>query len=205
MRARVRRAKRRAGYTLIEVLMALGVLTSGSVAIMAMIQATTRGNMEARQMTTANQVAQVWLERLRRDALNWTRPSNIPGDPTLLNQTTYLQAVQTPQWLVPAPATIAGGAVATVETAGFDFYGHDLGASEAATYCTNVRLEWIFPGQAMRADVRVWWPRRTNGATEGATLPTCAPGPAPPGLTGNPDVRMVYASTVLRFTPPAGS
>ena len=72
--------------------MAIGVLTAGAVGIMALVQASTRGNMEARQMTTGSQLASLWIGRLRRDALNWTRSSNV-ADPTLLNQTQYLQIV----------------------------------------------------------------------------------------------------------------
>lgn len=200
--SRRRTLRARAGYTLIEIMMAVGVLTAGSVAIMAMHQAATRGNMEARQMTTANQVAQRWVERLRRDALNWTQAANVHS-PTLLTRTTYLSSVPAPgtapAWFVPVPAATSG------ETAGFDFYGNDIAGGAAPYYCTNVRLEWLYPGQAMRADVRVWWVRRIAG-TAGApastsTLYNCAPGVDPNTLTGNRSLRMVYTSTVIRFSP----
>lgn len=190
----MRRAKRRAGYTLIEVLMAMGVLAAGSVAILGMHQAATRGNMASREVTTANVVAQQWVERLRRDALHWTR-SGVAGDPTLLGGTAHLDQVGT-QWFVPESNPALG------ETANFDFYGRDLTAGAAPHYCTNVRLAWLFPGKSMRADVRVWWVRRSNGAGGAADLANCAPGVAPDALTNNPDVRMVYTSTILRFTPP---
>jgi prepilin-type N-terminal cleavage/methylation domain-containing protein len=198
------RFRRRAGYTLIEVLMAIGVLAAGSVAIMAMHQAATRGNMEARQMTTGNQLAQRWVERLRRDGLNWTRSSNQAFDPTLLAQTTYLQSVPgpggAPSWFVPTPLATSG------ETANFDYYGNDLGGptSGTPTYCTNVRLEWLYPGRALRADVRVWWVRRVAGSAPApgvAALANCAPGVDPNALTNNPNVRMVYTSTVIRYIP----
>jgi type IV pilus assembly protein PilV len=197
--------KRRAGYTLIESMMALGVLSAGSVAIMGMIQASTRGNLEARQMTTGNQVAQVWVERLRRDGLSWTTtplsPSNAPQVAATVATTTYLRQVPAAgaaaPWFVPVPAA-AGG-----ETANFDFYGANLAGGATPHYCTNVRLVWLFPGQAMRADVRVWWARRSSqSATAG--LANCAPGVDPNTLTGNPDVRMVYTSTVIRYSPRPG-
>jgi hypothetical protein len=171
-----------------------------------MIGAATRGNMEARQMTTANQVAQQWIERLRRDSLNWTQ-GNIVANPVLLQRTTYLQNVApqgtVPPWFVPTPA-IAG------ETANFDYYGNDLASPTSAgtpTYCTNVRLEWLYPGRVMRADVRVWWMRRLGGSgtapAGAATLVNCAPGVNPNTLTGNPLLHMIYASTVIRFVPRA--
>ncbi len=199
------RHRRSAGYTMIEVLMAIGILTAGSVAIMAMLGAATRGNMEARQITTANQLAQQWVERLRRDGLNWTRGTNT-ADPTLLANTTYLSQVAAPGtvplWFVPTPSATSG------ETANFDYYGNDLTSPESAgtpTYCTNVRLEWLYPGRVMRADVRVWFVRRV-GASDTvpagtAGLASCAPGMNPNTLTGNRQLRMIYTSTVIRYTP----
>lgn len=192
---------RRAGYTLIEVMMAVAVLTAGSVAIMAMLQAATRGNMEARQITTANQVAQQWVERLRRDGLNWTNGSLL-ANPVLLSRTSYLRGVATPGttplWVEPTPA-------GADESARFDYYGRDVVSGDATstpTYCTNIRLEWLYPGRAMRADVRVWWVRRVSGAAPaGANLADCAPSVNPNTLTGNPAVRMVYTSTVIRYIP----
>lgn len=189
--------RRRGGYTLIEAMMAVGVLMAGSVAIMAMHQAATRGNMEARQVSMGNQLAQRWVERLRLDSLRWTRSMPNATDPTLLAQTTYLQSVASPGslpvWFVPVPPVASG------ETANFDYSGQGVGATTTgrpAHYCTNVRLEWIYPGQAMRADVRVWWPRRGDGALLG-----CAPGVDPSALTNDPRVQMVYTSTILRFVP----
>jgi prepilin-type N-terminal cleavage/methylation domain-containing protein len=199
----MKRKQRKAGYTLIEVLMAMGVLASGSVAIMAMLQASTRGNMEAREMTMASQLAQRWVERLRRDSLSWTQ-SATSADATLLANTTYLDDVVEPGsaalWVVPEVPTTS------TELTSFDYYGRDSDAA-SAHYCTNVRLEWIYPGQAMRADVRVWWVRRAGGPSsdEQAELLGCADGVDPESLTTNPNVRMVYTSTVLRYHPPGGS
>jgi Tfp pilus assembly protein PilV len=195
-----RRARRRAGYTLIEAMMAVGVLMAGSVAVMAMHQAATRGNMEARQIAMGNQIAQRWVERLRRDSLNWTRSSNNAADPTLLIQTTYLREVPAvdaaPTWFVPVPPETSH------EAAQFDYQGQDLvtvGGARAAHYCANVRLQWVYPGQAMRADVRVWWPRRGAGA-----LLNCAPGVDPNTLTNDRRVQMVYTSTIVRYTSRPG-
>lgn len=193
--------KRRAGYTLIEVMMAMGVLTAGAVGIMAMTQASTRGNLEAREMTTATQLTQRWVERLRRDALGWTIPSQV-ANRLLLASTTYMQNVPSPgaaaQWFVPAPPA------ASIDRANFDFYGRDTGTPAESYYCTNIRLEWLYAGRAIRADVRVWWLRRASGQQADAArvaLAQCAPGLDPNLLTNDFRVRMVYASTVIRYTP----
>lgn len=197
------RRNRRAGYTIIEVMMAIGVLTAGAVGIMALIQASTRGNMEARQMSTGTMLASRWVERLRRDGLNWTRSTQV-ADPTLFNQTQYFDgnvpaAGTAPAWFVPVPDATSG------ETANFDYYGQDTTDPVQMRYCTNVRLEWLYLGNAVRADVRVWWLRNESGiGAADATrtqLAQCAPGVAPDALTNDFRVRMAYASTIIRYTP----
>lgn len=201
----VDRRRATAGYTMIEVMMAVGVMTAGAVGIMAMTQAATRGNYEARQMTTASLLAQRWVERLRRDGVQWRRGATT-ADPTLLTDTQYLQEVPdpdtAPSWFVPVPAAGSG------ETANFDHYGNDLTTGVAPHYCTNIRLAWLYTGRAIRADVRVWYLRRSTGAgsdpdAEGRTeLAGCAPGVDPNTLTGDFRLRSAYASTVIRYTPP---
>jgi len=202
---RRRRSPRRglAGYTVIEVMMALGVLTAGAVGIMAMTQASTRGNMEAREMTMGTMLAQRWTERLRRDALNWTAARRTI-DPTILARTTYLRTVPgpgtAPAWFEPVPPAIG------TETANFDFYGRDTNVRAEMHYCTNIRLEWLYLGRSMRADVRVWWLRRQTGSSTDlsrAALGQCAPGVDPATLTNDWRVRMTYASTIIRWTPTA--
>ncbi len=182
--------------------MALGVLTAGAVGLMAMTQASTRGNMEAREMTVATQLTQRWMERLRRDAMNWTASSR-SLNPVLLANTTYLRTVPNPGaaalWAVPIPPA------ASPETANFDYYGRDTTDLTAMHYCTNIRLEWLYTGRAMRADVRVWWLRRLTGSSTPdpgrAALGQCAPGLNPNTLTNSWSVRMTYASTIIRWTP----
>ena len=198
---RGRRRDGESGYTLIEVMMAIAVLTAGAVGIFAMQQASTRGNLEAREMTTGTQIAQRWLERLRRDAVQWTAGSRgalVP--PTLLSRTSWLKAVPAPTaasaWVVPA-------SVGT-EHASFDFYGRDTNVAANMHYCTNVRLEWLYPGQAMRADVRVWWLRRLAGGDTDNTrvqLVGCAPNIDPADLTTDWRVHSTHASTVIRYVP----
>lgn len=198
-----RRHPRIAGYTLIEVMMALAILTAGAVGIMALQQAATRGNMESRQMTTATVLAQRWIERLRRDSLNWTLRSRT-HNPGALTGTTYLRTVASPGapilWTVPTPPATG------TDSASFDYYGNDTTVGSQMQYCTNIRLEWLYPGRAMRADVRVWWARRGDGVdrniARGDELAGCGAGLDPNSLTNDFRARMVYASTVLRYNPP---
>lgn len=199
---RRRASRRRAGYTLIEVMMAVAVMTAGAVGIMALHQATMRGNLDARQVATATQLASTWVERLQRDAQGWSqgaRTGTVALPPLMLAQTRYLNQVPgagtVPLWFVPGPST-------ATESASFDHWGRDTIVAAEMEYCTNVRLQWVYVGQAMRADVRVWWARRGPSAVGGAALAGCAPGQNLEALTNRlGDVRFVYASTVIRWVP----
>lgn len=203
---RSRRVRSRKGYTLIEVMMAVAMMTAGAVGIMALQQATVRGNLEARQVATATQLASTWIERLERDAIGWSeaaRPGTTAVPPTMLARTRYLNGVTAPGaaplWFVPGPST-------ATESSSFDHWGRDTIVAAEMEYCTHVRLQWVYVGQAMRADVRVWWARRNPAVTTGAALAGCAPGLDPNTLTNRlRDVRFVYASSVIRWVPRAGS
>lgn len=203
---RHRRRRARAGYTLIEVMMAVAVMTAGAVGIMALHQATMRGNLDARQVATATHLASTWVERLQRDAIGWSqgaRPGTTVPNPLMLVNTRYLNQVPAlgvaPTWFVPGPST-------ATESSSFDHWGRDTIDAAQMEYCTNVRLQWVYVGQAMRADVRVWWARHNPSAVGGAALASCAAGTDPNTLTNRlRDVRFVYASTVIRWVPaPAG-
>jgi type IV pilus assembly protein PilV len=200
---RTRPRRRRAGYTLIEVMMAIGVMTAGAVALMALQQATTHGNYEARRRTTATELCATWIERLHRDAMQWNIGGpGIPFSPLNLARTRYLRNVAAPGtpalWQVPVPPPDSG------ESSAFDLWGRDTTDPNAMMFCTNIRLAWVYVGQAMRADVRIWWPRSSASART-RDLGRCGAGLAPESLTTRTrDIHFVYASTVLRWTPLRG-
>ncbi|MGB0680338.1 MAG: type IV pilus modification PilV family protein [Polyangiales bacterium] len=155
-----RRAQARAaaGFTMVEVMVAIGLLTAGAVGIMALHQASTRGNLEARAMSTATQLMQVWAERLRHDALAW---QNRGG--AALAATRYLNQIPEAgfapsDWFVPVPPEDTGQSYA------FDHFGADTRGADAIRYCVHVRLRWVMPQESMRADVRTWWLRRRSEA-----------------------------------------
>ncbi len=196
------------GFTLIEVMMALAVMTVGAVGLLSLQSATTRGNAEARAMTVANQVNQLWLERLRRDALRWTSP-----DPTALRSAAgprFLRNAPLPGggwsgWFAPVdPAPEPGAPV----SAGFDYRGIDTLDPNEMAYCTHVNLRWVDPGQTLRADVRTFWHRRGHGTDAAFSdlrlFRGCAVG-AEDGVTAEldspaPRLHAVRGSVVLRWT-----
>jgi len=190
---------------MLEVVMAMGVMTVGAMGLLALQTTTAAGNIEAREMATAGTVTRLWIERLRRDALQWT-----PNDSNALNadisRTSYLKLVPAAgtvsQWFTPIPA--AGNE----ESYAFDYLGADTKSSTSNTrpinFCVQTRLQWLFPGQAIRADVRVWWHRysRTQNATasDRRLYPNCGIG-TEGAIAQDVRVRFITTSTVLRPTP----
>ncbi len=188
------RARRQAGYTMVEVMMAMALLTAGAAGILALQQASIQGNGEARQMTIATTVARTWIERLKRDALSWNTGA-AAATPALLAATRYLlnvPAVGTdPVWMTPAAFADS--------RASYDHYGREIALGADVRYCAQYRLQWVNPGQAIRADVRVWWHRRGRvGAAAANLYPDCGVGQEA-AIGADTRVRSVSASTVVRW------
>lgn len=184
-------SQNRAGFTVIEVMVALVVIAVGALGIFSLHGATMRGNQNARQLSIATERSHAWLERLQRDGLRWNQQGAAPS--TRLN-TTYLQAVDA-VWRAPA-----GGPV--TEQVAADWQGIDTdGALRARVYCTHVRLSWAINGEVIRADVRTYF-HKDEGTSRGL-IQTCGAGSeadVTAALAG-PDLRAVYASTLIRWRP----
>ncbi len=198
--------KRRSGFTVVEVMVSLGVMTVGAMAIMAMQQQTTRANVHARELTTATAIAQTWIERLKIDAVRWNATSNQQSD---LAGTTYLSRI----WVTNGKGVFTGipqqpgllNAPGALNSNAFDYYGNELDWRQPTTqgrvvYCAGYRLSWIYPGRVLRTDVRVWWSREGSGATIETEFQNCADNPAVLTLAGlpNPKYHVVYLSTSIR-------
>jgi type IV pilus modification protein PilV len=207
MATRTRKSAARSGFTLIEVMVSLGIMTMGALAVIALQTQTIRANSHARQVTTATQIAQIWLERLKEDANAWTDEATVsgaPSDATVLNNTHYLKDI-----VASANRYVSPPDEAAPVSRGFDYQGSDTDAAPGVTpvpyfYCAAYRLNWVYFGQAMRADVRVWWPRAGSGASEN-DFPGCGVGidqaSLDPGGTAINNYHVVYLSTVIRVTP----
>lgn len=207
-RRRLRSKKAQQGFTLIEVMMAMAIMTVGALGIMAMGQAATRGNMEARQMTVATEVNRMWVERLRRDTLNWT--NNQPGGGAgTVASTNYFAAVPPIAGAVGpwfAPVAPAG----TGESFAFDWFGRDTTTVPQMTYCTHVRLSWVRVNDTVRAEARTFYRRRGAGVdgvvADQRLFPNCAAAGGEALVTAElalstSRVKAVYATTLLRFQP----
>jgi type IV pilus assembly protein PilV len=205
--ARGRARRRRAGFTLIEVMVSLGIMTVGAMALIALQQHAIRSNGHARQLTIAMQIAQQWVERLKQDAATWNQVGQATGAPTaaqVLTNTQFLRAiVGAPNVYQTIPNTNN-----TVSNA-FDYMGNDTArdntiAARPVFYCASMRLGWVYYGRAIRADVRVWWPRNESGNSAAILndFVACADDNSKlnPGGTQFNNYHVVYLPSVIRMT-----
>lgn len=195
----MRRRSQRQGFTLVEVMVSLGVMTIGAMAILGMQQQIIRANIHARQVTTATQIAQNVIERLKLDGVSWTRPGT-PAGPYLKNVT---PGAIGPFQTLPFH-TMTNGGNTRFWSNSFDYYGDDLntqaGPPANLYYCASYRLSFVYTNnRIIRADVRVWWPREGEAAIR-TDFPTCADDNIAlnPGGAAFDNYHIVYLSTVIR-------
>ena len=161
-----------AGFTLVEVMIAIGIMTVGSLGILAMHQGVSQANRTALEMNTALAITERWVERVERDALSWTEQGL---NSSSLTGTYYLSGLAGTalgtDWLKPTPPS--------GESYDFDYFGNDLNASNSnpQKYCTNLRLSWLRQGSSARVDIRTFW-YREGYVTGGATHPDWVTGSA---------------------------
>ncbi|MET0286230.1 MAG: prepilin-type N-terminal cleavage/methylation domain-containing protein [Polyangiales bacterium] len=177
---------KRAGYTLIEVMTAVVVMTIGASGIVAMQGAAVRANQDANETTNAVNFASTWIERIKRDGRRW----NATGSADLAN-TQWLQSAltnpATPPWFVPT-------SLLAPEQPAADLYGYDTSSEfitqnngdPLANFCVNLRMTVVqslnplnsfnpaSEANAVRADVRVWWFR--NASDTDRSSRTCRSG-----------------------------
>ncbi|WP_437769095.1 prepilin-type N-terminal cleavage/methylation domain-containing protein [Sorangium sp. So ce281] len=161
--ARARRAASR-GYTLIEVMAALGVLAIGATGVLALQKATLISNTNARNLTIANSIAMTWAERLRVDALQWNDPMRVPD---ISSDTDWLALSATAPFTKVTPTEIIALGSPSADVLGADIYPGDTSAS---AFCTHVRFrQFTDPvsgtpiwDSLLRAEIRVVWERSGN-------------------------------------------
>lgn len=162
------------GYTVVEVMMALVVLTLGAVGVIAMQRAVAMGNTNARNLATANAIAQTWVERLRTDAQVWNDQGGTPdiGETVWLNTASTSPPPSGGGWVRPTVTNFGNNTPAGSNEA--DIMGADLlNAGDklkfATAYCTEFRLTRFSNSpttgalasyyKVVRIEVRVIWDR----------------------------------------------
>jgi type IV pilus assembly protein PilV len=198
-------ADKRSGFTLVEVMIAIGIMTVGSLGILAMHQAVSGANRAAHEMNTALAITERWVERVERDSLLWTAPGI---NTTELNSTAYLSEiagqVSGTDWFRPVPPSTIS------EKYAFNHFGEDTDVSADIKYCTNLQLSWVRQGSSARVDIRTFWYREghmpgtashskwvagsafRSAACDAATADGWDLGEAP-------NINVVFASTVVSW------
>jgi hypothetical protein len=147
--------------------MAMTVMAIGAAAVMSMQKASVQGNLDAREADIANAIARTWVERLQRDAMQWTLPSSAFPTQNNFANALLLSSPQYGQWALPKFEM--GASNPETMSYAFDILGRDLPSGSVGTtqvvFCVNYRLQWLVaqalptePG-LIRADVRVLWQR----------------------------------------------
>lgn len=159
------------GYTVIEVMMALAVLTLSAAGVIAMQKATLIANTNARNLATANAIAQAWMERIRTDAHSWNEQGGVPDitDTRWLTLASTAPPVGGSGWFAP---TLAGALASPIGSPAADVMGAELypgdNAALVPAFCTQVRLTRFAANKAsalavlyktVRVEVRVVWDR----------------------------------------------
>lgn len=195
-----KRGRRERGFTLIEVMIAVGIITVGSLGILAMQTATIRGNSEARMMSIATQRNRTWFDRLERDALLWNRAGQEDAPRAF---TRFLRDV-TPGWrpplVTPIDEPVAGASRWVSATA--DFAGRDLPSDAGAVFCTHIELEWAVVGDVLRARARTVY-HRHNGSQFALSQQCSSSGAAITAdlASATPSFRAVTSSALIRWRP----
>ncbi len=203
--------RRSEAFSLIEVMVAVALLTASASGILLMQGATSSANQQAHESSVATDFAQTWVERLKRDSLRWTQIGET--DRTDADGPIYLDGALSgtgeDNWLTPAFTDATESHAA--DPFGFDVHPTIDGAR--VRYCMNYRnvvqhlapnpLTLLLDTDTLRVDVRVWWVRR--GDRRDLVVANAAnPCAAPPtqGDFQNMLARVIYVSTVVRWETP---
>lgn len=204
MRALAPRAARRRlsrGYTIVELMMALGVFAIGVSGVIAMQKVTLASNRHAKNLAVATHIGQAWMEQLAADASQWNFPGpRNQGAASDIGDTDWLQeADNTTDWFLPDWVGVRSFGP------GFDALGNPVANVNQAAFCTHLRLTWlnrdnqgIVGNGLIRAEVRVFWMREGNGG--GATPdPICSPNNDAIAIGQRPELyHFVYNTSAIR-------
>jgi hypothetical protein len=204
----LKRPARTRGYTAVEVALSILVLGIGAAGVMTMQAASVQGNSDAHMMDVGNGIAREWVERLRRDSMTWTTPDATAAgsNPNWGNTLLVSQMGNAPgQWVWPVPPTAGDNAAAAAPWGygrAFDILGRDVALSGTAQagvmFCVNIKGDWLWQNQLMRATVRVYWSRQMYAVP---TAVFCSGSEnMTPQLVGGPTqvYHFIYATTALQ-------
>jgi len=139
---------------MLEIMVALVVVSIGLVALYSLQVLAIDGNITAQEITQATAVGERWTETLRRDAITWTDSTTMP--PALRRHGVWQDA--------------------TSEMVNKDFVSrHDDEDVLDPRFCVKYRVDTVPPAtpdpRMLRVDVRVVWPRRERALKDYLSCP----------------------------------
>lgn len=157
-----RRLRGRRGYTLVELMMAIALFSVAVLGIISMQKITVMANAHAKNLATAQRIAQSWASQLQMDSTQWRLNNDFGGG--------FLDSNGV--WERPAYNTTRKFGAA------FDGLGNPLTDAQLdrARFCTHVRMSWLYretlgaSGNGMlRTEIRVFWQKEGEAAIGSAT------------------------------------
>lgn len=208
------------GFTILEVLLALVVVTIGGVAAVALQAVSARAQYQTTQRYEAGHLAETLLSRVQSDATAWVVGAPDPATALVNAEALDLSVDDEDRWRYPA---LAAGSEDTdpvnqhgVARVAADTPDNDRVAREGRTFCPEYRLDPLtgVVGEASRTvRVRVYYPRVPAAEALFADcdgderevlreLAAMAPGDAAIGGFTFGQVGMVQVSGVIRASRP---
>ncbi len=199
------------GYTAVEVMLSMAVLSIGAAGVMSMQKGAIQGNLDARKMDVANSVARSWVERLRRDATTWTLPneSNVSATSNWSTNTTIIAYLGSSAnaGRFTFPTASPGGTYRDGFSPATDLLGRDVAPSAGANkypgaqFCTQIKVDWLKADEMLRATVRVYWRRELYAAPAGDFCNSTEATGGPDDPNANTIYHFIYTTTAVRRNP----
>lgn len=154
----------RAGFTILEVLVGVLVMSIGFIGIFGMQSVAIQTNRAAYDRRMATELADTTLERLKRDALMWNVVGGWPSG-------TWLErGMSTPDSWTPPPnegdVAPSFNDLGLANVAGAAPEGREVFVERNSKFCVAYRAAWVWNPDMVRIEVRVFWPRTTAGEAE---------------------------------------
>jgi type IV pilus assembly protein PilV len=193
--------RRAGGYTVVEILLAMTLLTIGAAGAMSMQKASMQGNLDARRMDVATAIGRMWLERIRKDAMAWTLPSPAdPGGASNFSNALLLSTYAGKGWSRPDIYLPATPPLASISP-GFDILGRDVPKTlldTNTTFCVHVNETWVIGNGSsvddlLRVDLRVVWSRGITSSVQPCTTTASSA-----VFLDNTQYAAIYMSTLVR-------
>lgn len=174
----------RAGFTLLEVLIAVAVLSIGILAMVAIQGIYIRGASTAHDGAQASVIAERAIETIRSEAVMWTNYNTTPSavDQPNLNVLLANQGSWRPLYNgYPVNETTLPTDVAYGD-------GRDARSRLNARFCVEARVDWFENPISLSGQIRVAWPNSTSNSAanswERAPNEAAAPCSENPNLDG---------------------